>query len=1824
MINLQKRDLKKNVLAVLIIILIINLPLITALQISDVRVENITSAGAIVTWKTDQPEDSTVFYGKDKSNLQPVIVNALVTNHQVPITGLASETAYQYSVKSDGVTDDNSGNLYPFKTLAAPAQIKINATLPVLLKGKVLDITGDTEPAAVVSLLVNAKLVRSGVADGAGRFQFANIVLLENQANAIVISATNTAGGKASISGTITTDNSRPQITLKQLPSFIDKDSIEIEGTISEAANFEIFVDDKSQAKGEGTNIKQIVRLKEGRNVITVMVHDAAGWEHKAEAEIISDTKPVSVTAELSRGKEYYEGRASSDINGKTKAGAKVFLYVYRPLGYEYKPDFKKARAVVTADQNGTFTFKDVEFSASIFDKPLEDFAPREVPSGLQQFSIFPTSYEAQQQTFPYYLFIVAEDITGKTASWQQTINVHTCFSQNLDFSVESLPKFQAPLRLVPQLLDEGRQEVQAVFQLNYLGKGLPKIVNGQEFEKGVKVTRITFEKACTAGMVKDDKFNLGCKIFPEREKLQLKNGDGSSVYVTWNLHASSELSKQQGSFWDDFKKRQIVFPLKMRIEYQDRLGDNKYGETKFQTVCTDLGYFVDIPIESKNLLPDFLANEGVQSLDWTVRQLQTIRPYIEKAYLVTGIGCMGSFLFRTVVRWWRIFESNTEYYYSAAKKAAGGSSNGDGSSNKEGDCPSPAKQNKDLFLQETLDSWKELRDNYGADIPSESTFPDWLGTDKELEHSLDKRCKSTASAWKFEANIDKLYKWTCDRAFCRKVPAGWTADKEIPEIQDVILKEQQCAVTGRGVSLQKIENCKELLKQNVVHVNAPLIQQIKEENAPCWRDAKTTYYYDQKMHSQNAGWYEDTKKGIYHLTPVTSIIGDLQIPQEPLIAFKPEGSDTFIVGRDDTCTAVCNNPRKPGYRADKGGVYGPLLPGEVYGPGDENGCYAEKADENGNIKLYDVGGTVLGKQAEAVVNGKPVSSVPERYSAGYTRDCFVDTNSGVPQFKQCVCVGKSLPKVAPTVRTALKKNGNTEEKWFYQQERVFEESKKTAGTYYPEIRYYDDRDFSGAFGANNLLDYVRLGSSPEIATVDPHSQITGALQSVCLSSILKNMKMLESILVGLRNCLEQAKRTKIQDAGACKTIFTQHVCGLLYKGIAYFTNQCHPLNFDDVNKEGSFGDIGALFSNGVSSMNQALESSVQDLKDDYGNAQLNQYFKGGAQGFTQSICLAAFGYEFPMFSDEFLLDAAYATPTKTTVLMVPKERELSTYNPALQTAVFNYNIGGLIFPGCRIRSWQVSLKCIGPEDFGRPGMDPSCNGKGCDCLNAQGLASPLEGEKTKVLMRSFGGIPSGQMFSIPLPSPQRVDSHYRYDHVVVELTLDPTEKGNEDKCFDKGYFVNGKGMFYEPLIDITPRVELSCHADLVSGRYVCPELSTLFGFGGAYFQEPYITCKNKQTDSWTDCATPNLFVRNDPIKVRAYLNLDDKGKCLKRTVYGVPGIQETVPLSLPENIPGPLFREDNLGLVSDQMFGAVSNTIQPLPGDSNSKCPRSVTPTSTPTEVLSSSQIYAFQFVPIGEKVQLIVPLGVTAAAPFFIEANQGLSQGGIKEFTVAEINRIEFNVGGFKIKNVLGDVSPSDNINKCSYQIVGRSAVAGLANYRDIQVAYELFERDEGGGCTFARQQVKSSSPIQPTKVTQSIRIQREAGALAQVGGLHNSFMNGNYEQVQNLALQTINQKKGDLENALAIYYYAASFISKSTQGGIKSVQTELVNLLDLFFKRQWNGESVLPYDDQTKSTLEYQKINAYMCEIAKTTVADDQGRTVAIYTSPAGCQT
>jgi hypothetical protein len=87
-------------------------------QISNIRVSNLTSSSATITWATSDSTEACLNYGLATGALEDTACDARPDDdiHRVQITGLSARTTYYFEVVSGGVTDNNGAAYYTFTT----------------------------------------------------------------------------------------------------------------------------------------------------------------------------------------------------------------------------------------------------------------------------------------------------------------------------------------------------------------------------------------------------------------------------------------------------------------------------------------------------------------------------------------------------------------------------------------------------------------------------------------------------------------------------------------------------------------------------------------------------------------------------------------------------------------------------------------------------------------------------------------------------------------------------------------------------------------------------------------------------------------------------------------------------------------------------------------------------------------------------------------------------------------------------------------------------------------------------------------------------------------------------------------------------------------------------------------------------------------------------------------------------------------------------------------------------------------------------------------------------------------------------------------------------------------------------------------------------------------------------------------------------------------------------------------------------------------------------------------------------------------------------
>jgi len=125
------------------------------LLISDVSVDFVGNASAVLTWTTNVPANSRVVYGETVPPALSIEDGGLKTSHMIELTDLDACTDYHVEVASSSpncytVVDDNGGGYYGFTTTAGTVILVDSSDTPLAIP--------DNTPAGVASTVVATSL----------------------------------------------------------------------------------------------------------------------------------------------------------------------------------------------------------------------------------------------------------------------------------------------------------------------------------------------------------------------------------------------------------------------------------------------------------------------------------------------------------------------------------------------------------------------------------------------------------------------------------------------------------------------------------------------------------------------------------------------------------------------------------------------------------------------------------------------------------------------------------------------------------------------------------------------------------------------------------------------------------------------------------------------------------------------------------------------------------------------------------------------------------------------------------------------------------------------------------------------------------------------------------------------------------------------------------------------------------------------------------------------------------------------------------------------------------------------------------------------------------------------------------------------------------------------------------------------------------------------------------------------------------------------------------------------------------------------------------
>jgi len=1279
----------------------------------------------------------------------------------------------------------------------------------------------------------------------------------------------------------------------------------------------------------------------DGNYNVKLVFEDKAGNKVTKQAAVSLDTKKPQVRiTKPSPGAFVYENLANEiEIAGKTKPNAKVYLYVNRfpfslydqsveisglPNEVQRVPSSitnldldintiesrlqnlsesqlnekcgvngnlgsscKGADESVMADANGNFEFKKIDLTAS----PGFGISVREVP--VTEFRDQQLNQEAKQSSKKSTILVVAQDKLGQRGAAKQTISIGSCWSGNQSWDVIPLTQYQGPTFLSTERLAEGTETLYFYFNYSYIGRG-----------SNARIKGISFAKACSSRETVDPRYNASCRVMTAGDAPTKLNADGTLSYSAITLGRYEEMDKFVEQDWKNFLESindEMSFPFRLRIAYEHDVVDDTgvvQRVTEYQTTCQEVSYAVDSTIINPvRLMPDWLINDFVGFLDKSIKALTKVQEQIDRVIDYVAIGCLYSFLAHLAVKIYRNWiDLSNERFFAGLKGAFGLSFNlGNDADNQ--------------YCTELRDKMKEAgRDKlkFYSDIDLKKCFP------------------SSYGAWQREAKMYELQRWSCDRIFGHSSPAKWTEGQADETLQRAIEQQQSCEGDESAIGQRlRAEKCRSYgtkypeLQKHGLDERCVVVRTGKDALG---RNTEAIYIL---------GGIVPGSSNVYEMRLITGS------GREGAIAYAVKSGasdDYFLTSQPQTCSEICGVTKKDSQKLQRFTAI-PTVTNPKTNPSQA------PAKDWACITVNDCR-KIAANRVAYTADGikKDVLSVDRR---GFTKDCFYDgdndpsvVSDSAAARMECCCLNtkgaEELSFYEPTDKNRITGKPVHEAKgdaggaatlenmkWSYRYSRIRFEAMDSdsndngisVNNKYNPDRYIEGRDKPACFGQNHL--FSKLIGPEKVLALNPQKQATAAVQCAYLTGVNQRLQMYKNIMASMSNCLTEIRTSGRADAGVCKELFTQHVCGAIWQVIQALTNGCNP---EELAGDAELQDdsITEKLKIGFKGISQGISEAQQEMSEEYGNVYLDNLFGTGQGGIARKMCLAAFGYDWD-FTAKNLVDAAYTSPFATLVQPVTKSREFLTIDPVTLRPKYEYRSSWIVNPGCDLDNYKIELACVSRKEMDRYPNQINCGSVGassiaytgalgtsaaynqCDCLE-------LTGE------RIFPFYNQARLKQNVLYDDKDIhkviESEHRYDHLKFTLRTDRRIKPElRQNCFPPGY---EEGIFYFPIIDRSPRDILDCSVDPSSGVFACGAGSSFFsGKGTAQLLE--VSINNENPEKTTQ---PLEFRVGDSLNVGARVTKTGKDKCIRVSIAPDPiepkyekieinGISDIAPIQL-------------------------------------------------------------------------------------------------------------------------------------------------------------------------------------------------------------------------------------------------------------------------------------------------------------------------------------
>ena len=631
----------------------------TEIYITDIEVKDITQNSAEVYWTTNVETDGYVHYGMDDSLEKQEYHSDEQVYHTIELDNLNSGATYYYKIKSG----NQESVIYSFETSENLEDFIDLDPVSELTNEIYLELEGDSEDKSKMYFFVN-KDEDPGAQEiieelNGTRF---NVTLTLNPyitregvkgLNTIEINAWNEEGEKAEKKFNITLDNLGPDLTVHDIPTYINYEDIEITGYTDADAYVDFLMDNQSKGMmtvNETGFFNKTISVGSATKNYTLAVEaiDEADNVNRWEKQIFVDrTDPtIDFITDFSGTTHYKLFR----IDGQTEPNATVrvanfgeyhgcddieFTEQYGhcdSMGdvYGAGPDTTLSmtadilnlilgqNVVAQADENGNFTVIVALFSGQ--------------DVHTQKYSDLASSYNNMVGTNNIIFNIT--DTAGNYAVVEKSINYEPGCPEWITGKITSFP-----FNIYTEDMTSGEIDGSAIIELDYIGAGVPEYVQiavGEDNSAGSIVANTETEYTIGAntpfsytnsygGLSNSNSYvSIGSNF-----KYTDFDESSRAVYV----YVPLKISKYTGVVED--LPEQFGIYLDLKFTYKDYS-----GQTASCDVYPVLSFDVQKPESLAKWLSPEMINTTIQMLDDTINATQKSVDILQKAALWTLVAC--------------------------------------------------------------------------------------------------------------------------------------------------------------------------------------------------------------------------------------------------------------------------------------------------------------------------------------------------------------------------------------------------------------------------------------------------------------------------------------------------------------------------------------------------------------------------------------------------------------------------------------------------------------------------------------------------------------------------------------------------------------------------------------------------------------------------------------------------------------------------------------------------------------------------------------------------------------------------------------------------------------------------------------------------------------------------------------------------------------------------------------------------------------------------------------------------------------------------------